>query len=84
VALPKPAGAHTRTSAWAIPSSSRWNRRARASRSGRVRGMLTLVASWSRPRAAASSGDDVGGSVMPSPAVHPARPLGSDSRCASG
>jgi hypothetical protein len=76
VVLPKPAGAHTRTSAPPIPSSSRWNRRERASRSGRVRGMLSLVASSSsRARGAARSGDDVGGSVMPSPA-HPARPFG--------
>jgi hypothetical protein len=39
-------------------------------------GMVTLVASTSSHGGAASSGDDVGGSVMPSSAVHPARPFG--------
>ena len=69
----------------AIPSSSRWNSCDRAGRSGRGRGMLTLVpSSSSRSLGAAGSGDDVGGSVMPSPAPTQQGPLGSDSSGAIG
>ena len=54
----------------AIPWLSRWIRRERPSRSGRVRGMLSLVArSSSRARVAAWSGDDVRDSAIASPAA---------------